>query len=71
MTASGFEEAISHALAGVREWAARTRPLLSDPPEGKQWQVYVHPITEDDVNLADNTVQLRYEWVLTDVPSAP
>ncbi len=71
MSASGLPEALQAALRGVREWAERTRPTLSEPPEGKEWRVYLHPFTDEDVSLADNTVNLRYEWVLVDVESAP
>lgn len=65
-----LHEAANKAMLQVREWADRTRPLLSDPPEGKQWQVYLHPFTGEDFNEDDNTVNMRYEWVLVDVPSA-
>jgi len=62
---------IEEALAEVRAWAAETRPLLSEPEPGKEWQVYLHPITGQDFDTDANTVKLRYEWVLVDVASVP
>lgn len=60
---------VTAATDMIREWAARTRPHLSDPPEGQEWRVVVHPLTPEDVNLETNEVNLRYEWVLVPVPS--
>lgn len=62
---------IEEALAEVRAWAAETRPHLSEPDEGMEWQVYLHPITGEDFNTDANTVKLRYEWVLVEVASVP
>lgn len=69
---SAIEDLYQAAIGDIRAWAARTRPLLSEPPEGQQWQVYIHPLTEDDIDLTsdDNTLKVRYEWVLVDVASA-
>lgn len=54
----------------IREWAAKTRPTLSDPPEGQEWRVYLHPFTEDDLDPETGELKMRYEWVLVDVASA-
>lgn len=63
-----MDRLVADALAKVREWAADTRPGLSDPDPGKEWQVYVHPIAFEDLDLKTNTLKLRYEWLLVDVP---
>lgn len=60
---------VREAVQNVQEWAARTRPLLSDPPEGQEWQVYLHPLTESDILTDRDEIKMRYEWVLVDVAS--
>ena len=62
---------VQEALAKIREWAAETRPLLSEPDPGMEWQVSIDPPTSTDLDPKTNTLQLRYEWVLVDVGSAP
>jgi hypothetical protein len=62
-------EAVQEAVQKVRDWAAATRPLLSDPPEGQEWQVHLHPFTGEDFNSDTGEINMRYEWVLVVVPS--
>lgn len=63
-----MDRLVAEALEKVREWAADTRPTLSDPGPGKEWQVYISPIAPEDLDLKRNTLKLRYEWLLVDVP---
>lgn len=61
---------VQRGMMAVREWAARTRPTLSDPPEGQEWRVYIEPFAVDDLDPDTGELQMRYEWVLVDVESA-
>lgn len=59
---------VTDALARIREWAAETRPQLSEPDPGKEWQVHIDLPLSTDYDPVKNTLNLRYEWVLVDVP---
>lgn len=66
-----MNDLVQRGMSVIREWAARTRPTLSDPPEGQEWRVAIQPFTVDDLDPDTGELKMRYEWVLVDVESVP
>lgn len=68
------QEAI-HDLVGkasdeLMDWAKRTRPTLSEPPEGFEWRLHIGFPSMEAVGENDLQVTFPHEWLLVAVGSA-